>query len=96
MQQRLALALGAHDVTALAVALDLAHVPAHRLPTLNLARVLLWLAPAEVVAAVPLEPAARVILVDPPLSPPFSQRLARVGAEVVELAVALPVRAWRA
>src|SRR5215813_4820436 len=96
MQQRLALALAAQQVARLAVALNLPHVAADRLPATDLAAVLVRHAAAHVVAAVPLEPAARIVVVDPALAPPLRQRLARVDAEEVECAVALTGRELRA
>ena len=67
VQQRLALAAAAEQVARLAVLLHLADVAADRLPALDLAAVLRRHAAAHVIAAVPLEPAARVVLVDPAL-----------------------------
>src|SRR5262249_10060973 len=91
MQQRLALALAAQQVARLAVALKLPHVATNRLPATDLAAVLLRHAAAHVVATVPLEPAARIVAMDPALPSPFRQRLARIDAEEVEPAVALTV-----
>src|ERR1700745_2581709 len=76
VQQRLALARTAEHVARLAILLDLPHVAADRLPAPDLRRILRRHAAAHVVAAVPLKPAARIVLVDPSLAPPFGQRLA--------------------
>ena len=70
VQQRLALPRAAGQVARFAVALDLPDVPADRLPALDLPLVFLRHAAAHVVTAIPLEPAARVIRVDPSLLPP--------------------------
>src|SRR5262249_35458642 len=96
VQQRLALALAAQEIARLAVALDLAHVATDRLPAPDLAAVLVRHAAPHVVAAVPLEPAARIIAMDPALAAPLRQRLARVDAEEIERAVALARRELRA
>ena len=64
MQQRLALP-GRQKRPPLAIALDLPDVPAHRLPALDLPPVLLRHAAPEIIAAIPLEPAARIIGMKP-------------------------------
>jgi hypothetical protein len=87
VQHGLPLAGPTEDVAALARTLDLAHVAAHGAPAPDLPRIVVHAA-AEIVAAVPLEPAARIIRVDPALRPPYGQRLARVDAEEVERRVA--------
>ena len=67
------------------------------LPTLDLTAVFVRHAPAHVVAAVPLEPAARVVAVNPSFSLPFGQRLASVDAEEIERVVAFRAAiVWRA
>src|SRR5262245_34892064 len=73
VQQRLALALATGEIAGLAMLLHLAHVAADRLPASDLALVLLRHAAAHVVAAVPLEPAARIVAMDPALALPFRQ-----------------------
>src|SRR5262249_50589693 len=92
MQKRLALARPAHWIARLAMLPDLGNVALHRLPAADLAGVLLGQTPAHVVAAIPLEPAARIVGMNPALPSPFRQRLARVHAEIVERAVAAPRR----
>src|ERR671910_3206724 len=57
------------------------------LPAPDLSRVFLRQAPAQVVPAIPLEPAARIVRMYPPLSSPFRQALAGVHAEIVQGAV---------
>src|SRR5687768_3576677 len=86
MQQRLPLAGPAEEVAAHAVFPDLREVACHRAPAFDLARVV-GTAPADVVTAVPLEPAARILVVDPAFLPPFRKRLRRVDAEAIERAV---------
>ena len=88
MQQSLALPRPAKNVATLAVTLDLPDVPAHRLPPLDLAQVLILHAAAQIIAAIPLEPAARVVGVNPTFLAPNGQRLARVDAEEVERSIA--------
>ena len=88
MQQGLSLPSAAGEVARLALPLDLPDVPAHGLPSPDLPLVLVGQAAAHVVAAIPLEPAARVVGMDPSLVAPHRQRLAGVDAEEVERAVA--------
>src|SRR5262245_58891888 len=88
LQQRLPLPRAAGQVARLTVPLDLPDVPAPCLPSSDLPPVFIEQAAAHVVAAIPLEPAARVVGVDPALVAPHRQRLARVDAEEVERGVA--------
>ena len=53
----------------MAILADLADMAAHRPPTLDLALIIL-VPTTQIVAAIPLEPAPRIIGVDPPLGPP--------------------------
>src|SRR6185312_15678423 len=78
----------AEGVAGFAVPLDLRDVPAERTPALDLALIFVTQPPAKIVAAVPLEPAARILAMDPALAPPLRQRLAGVDVEVVELGIA--------
>src|SRR6476646_4286619 len=78
MQQRLALALAAGEIARFAMPLDLADMPAHGFPTLDLARVLFGQSADQIIAAIPLEPAARIVRMDPALSAPLRQRLAGI------------------
>ena len=87
MQQCLALAGAAEQIARLAILLYLPDMSADGLPALDLAAIFLRHAAAEGVAAVPLKPAARIVLVQPALLLPDRQRLARVDTEVVERAV---------
>ena len=88
VQQRLPLASTAIQIARDAPLPDLRNMPSHLAPTTNLPRVI-QAAPAEIVAAVPLEPAARVFVVDPSLLAPDRERLRRVYTEKVERWVAL-------
>ena len=92
MHERLALARAAHGIARLAMLPDLRYVALHRLPSPELARILLGHAPAHVVTAIPLEPSARIVGMYPALLPPFQQGLAGVHAEIVQGAVAAPGR----
>jgi len=71
---RLEQAAAAGEVPAAAVLLHLLHVPLNHLPAFDLTGVVVAAA-AHVVAAVPLEPAARVVRVEPAVLPPHGQRL---------------------
>jgi len=67
MKQRLALARRASQITLVEIPLDLDDMPPHCLPPFDLAAVLLGHASAHIVAAIPLEPASRVIWMNPAL-----------------------------
>ena len=71
--------------------LDLADVAAHRLPSPDLATILVGQTAAHVIATIPLEPAARIVGMQPSFATPDRERLAGVDAEVVERAVAAAV-----
>src|SRR5262245_29439079 len=89
VEQSLTLPPVAQKIARLAVALDLSDVPTHGLPALDLPGVLLGQSPPHVVAAVPLEPAARVLRMDPSIPAPNRQRLAGVYPEIVQGAVSV-------
>ena len=91
VQQRLPLSRPAKQIAWLAVPFDLAHMPAHGFPSLDLPAVLGAQPAAHVIAAIPLEPAARIVGMNPPLVAPDRQRLAGVDPEKVERAVAVIV-----
>ena len=76
MQQCLALAGAAEQIARLAILLYLPDMSADGLPALDLAAIFLRHAAAEGVAAVPLKPAARIVLVQPALLLPDSGWLA--------------------
>jgi hypothetical protein len=88
VQERLALARPAHRIARLAMSSDLRHVALDSLPASDLAGVLVGQPPAHVVAAIPLEPAARIVRMHPALPSPLRQGLAGVHAETVQGAVA--------
>src|SRR5258705_9601962 len=88
VQQRLALALATHQVAGLAVLLDLPHVAADRFPAFDLAAILVGHPATHVVAAIPLEPTARIVGMQPALLAPDRERLTGVDAEEIERAVA--------
>jgi len=88
MQQRLALTAPAQEIAGLAMAFDLGDVPANSFPAPDLAGVLGRHAAAHIVTAVPLEPTARIIGVNPSLSAPDRQWLTGIDLEKVQRAVA--------
>ena len=71
VQQRLALPAPAVLVTGRAVLLDLGDMACHGQPAFDLAFVVCT-APAHVVAAIPLEPTARIIGMDPAFGAPVA------------------------
>src|SRR5690349_133410 len=71
------------EVAGLAVVPDLRDVSRDRAPAFDLTGVVSG-SSAHVVAAIPLEPAARILWMNPALAPPFAQRLRGVHAEKVE------------
>jgi hypothetical protein len=81
------LAWAAEQVALLAGALDLPDVAANSFPAPDLARIVLH-ATASVVATVPLEPAPRVVGMNPAFGAPNRERLARVDAEEIEFRIA--------
>src|SRR4029079_4720996 len=84
MEPRLPLLAAAIQSSARTILLQLRHVTLHCSPTLNLSLVVGTTA-AEVVAAIPLKPAARIFVIDPTLPPPHDQRLRRVHAKTIQL-----------
>src|SRR5262245_31890694 len=87
MQQGLALALAAEDISLLAIGLQLPDVPFDIAPAPDLPRVLVGQPAAAIVAAVPLKPAARIVRMEPALPAPFRQWLAGADAEEVQLRI---------
>lgn len=83
MKDSLALPPPALEIARLAVLPNGRHVTRNRSPSSNLPRVV-GAPSAEVVAAVPLEPATGVLRPDPAVAPPRRQRLGGVDAEAVE------------
>ena len=70
VQQSLPLPPAAGQVASFAVSFNLPDVPAHRLPALNLPLIFRRHTAAHIIATIPLEPATRIIGVDPSLSTP--------------------------
>ena len=64
---------------------QLSQVPTDRLPTLDLSRILFWQTTTEIITTILLEPAARIIFINPTFGSPDRERLAGVNAEIVEL-----------
>ncbi len=83
MQQGLSLFAAAGELAGFAVLLDLGEVTLHGFPTFDLALVFLGSSAAEIVAAVPLEPAARVLGMDPAFLLPVLQGHGGLDAEEV-------------
>src|SRR5688500_20189304 len=69
----------ASDIPGLAVLLDGGHMTSDGAPASDLSRVV-GAAPAQMVPAVPLEPAARILRIDPAIPPPRGERLRSVDA----------------
>lgn len=86
MQQRLALPWTAMEVAPYAVLTDLCDVQGHALPAADLPSVV-HVPAAHVIAAVPLKPATRVILVDPAFFPPVRQRPGSPDLEEIQIHV---------
>ena len=84
VKKSLPLTFAAGLVTRLAVKLDLSDVSSHCLPPPDLSKVLFGHSAANIISAVPLKPAARIVGVYPSVLPPYGQRLAGIDAEVVE------------
>src|SRR5689334_3875225 len=84
LQQGLALAGAAEDIAGFAIPPDLPGMAPERFPALDLAVVLVGKPPAAIIAAIPLEPAARVVGMDPALGFPDRQRRAGPNAEIIE------------
>ena len=72
VQKSLALARAAQKISLQTVLLKLGDVPAHILPALDLALIVFATA-AQVVTAVPLEPAAGIVMVNPAFLLPVGQ-----------------------
>ena len=88
MQERLALAPAAKQIPGFTIFLHLPYMALDCLPALDLSVILVPHAAAHVVAAIPLEPAAGVVRMDPALASPFRQRLARMDAKKIARGVA--------
>jgi hypothetical protein len=73
LQEGLTLDRSAGEVPGFAVFVELREVATHGLPALDLAGIV-FRAPAEVIAAVPLKPASGVLRMKPPLLFPVGER----------------------
>src|SRR5262245_43466391 len=71
IQQRLPLAAPAEEVARLTIFLHLPHMTEDCFPALDLPAIFVRHAPAHVIAAVPLEPATRIVGMDPAFALPF-------------------------
>jgi hypothetical protein len=83
------LARTAKRIARLTIHSDLRDVAPERLPALDLARVFLGHSATHVVAAVPLEPAARILGVNAAFLLPHRERLAGLDAKIIALAIFL-------
>src|SRR5215212_3610673 len=83
MQERLPLPASTVKVTGCAMPSELGDVAGHRLPSPDLAGIVRP-SPAHVIAAIPLEPAPRIVWMDPSLAAPVRERLGRIDTEVVD------------
>jgi hypothetical protein len=83
MQQRLTLTPAASEIAMFAVLLQLRDVTSSGAPTSDLTQIIFMPAPT-VIPAIPLEPAARIIRMDPTLAPPLRERLRRDHAKKIQ------------
>jgi len=88
MEERLPLTPPAEKIARFAMPLNLSDVAADGLPAPSLAPILFWHTAPHVIAAIPLEPTARVIAVDPAFGTPNRQWLARIHPEKIERTIA--------
>ncbi len=86
MEKRLALFAATVHIARFAGTLYLPYVPNHTFPALYLTLIVGASASREV-SAIPLEPAAGVLIVNPTLIAPHGKRLGGVDAEIVQLRV---------
>ncbi len=91
VEQRLSLLGAAGEVAGAAVFLNLGEMAANGPPAADLPLVVRTAA-AQIVAAVPLKPAPRIIGVYPTLGPPHGQRLRGVDPKEIQIRI-VPVRA---
>ena len=92
MQKSLALTSSAAKIARLAIPPNLNDMAAHRTPTSNLSPIFIRHSAANIVAAVPLKPAARIVGVNPSSLAPNRQRLARLHAKILQRFI---VGSWR-
>jgi hypothetical protein len=74
-------------ITGFTVAFNLSYVATHSAPAPDLTRILFRHSPAHIVAAIPLEPAARIVGMDPTLFAPHGKRLTCIHAKIIKRAV---------
>lgn len=86
MKQGLPLFRATGEVAAPAVLAQLRNMPTNGAPTLDLTLVI-RATPTKVVTAIPLKPAARVFVINPPLLAPNRERLGGVDLKKVEFRV---------
>ena len=84
MQQGLFLTGATKGIAGFTIHSNLRNMSPEGLPSLDLAFVFFRHSAAEVITAIPLEPAARIVLVYPSLTAPFRQGLAGIDAKIVE------------
>ena len=83
MEQSLPLPWAARPVAGPAILFNLRDMSADSAPSSDLPLVILA-APASIVPAIPLEPAARVFMINPALLAPNRERLRRIYAEEIK------------
>jgi hypothetical protein len=83
LQQRLSLAPAAAEIELLAIVSNLRDVAPERPPAADLSLIFVFEPASQEITAIPLEPAPRIVRVDPALAPPFRQRLAGLHPEIV-------------
>jgi hypothetical protein len=83
VQQCLALAATASQISRFAVFLQLRYVAPNGASTRDLSQIIFTATPG-IVAAIPLKPAARVVWMNPALATPFRERLRGVHAKMIQ------------
>src|SRR4051812_37734363 len=86
VQQSLSLARATGEIAAAAMLGDLGHVAPYRPPAPDLPLVI-KAAAAHKVATIPLKPAARIFVIDPPLRAPNGQCLRSIDAKEIQLRI---------
>jgi len=84
LEKRLSLSPAAAQIAGFAILLNLPNVAAHRFPSFDLASIFPGDPATKVITAIPLEPAPRVLRVDPPVLTPNRQRLTGGDAKIIE------------
>ena len=90
MKESLPLSRSAEYISRATTLPQLRDVPSHRLPPPYLPLVVIGPA-SQKIPAVPFEPSARILRVDPSLRLPNRERLARMHAKVIQLLVPFPI-----